>query len=35
MISGLPGGQAPRHEWIVLLTPSFVEVPRTIQAGQR
>jgi type II secretory pathway component GspD/PulD (secretin) len=35
MISGLPGGQAPRHEWIVLLTPSFVEVPRTIQAGPR
>ncbi len=35
MISGLPDGHAPRHEWIVLLTPSFVEVPRTIQAGQR
>jgi type II secretory pathway component GspD/PulD (secretin) len=35
MISGLPDGHAPRREWIVLLTPSFVEVPRTIQAGRR
>ena len=35
MISGMPGGHAPRREWIVLLTPSFVEVPRTIQAGRQ
>jgi type II secretory pathway component HofQ len=35
MISGMPDGQTPRREWIVLLTPSFVEVPRTIQAGRR
>ena len=35
MISGMPDGHTPRREWIVLLTPSFVEVPRTIQAGQR
>ena len=35
MISGMPDGHAPRREWIVLLTPSFIEVPRTIQAGRR
>ncbi len=35
MISGMPDGHAPRREWIVLLTPSFVAVPRTIEAGRR